>query len=72
MNALFFSRHFKTYFYLDSKSILERRKLREMTLTFGVSVLVKAFVDSKAATENIKTLRVFIILSRIGLGKLEF
>ena len=43
-----------------------------MNLTCGVLVLVKAFVDSKAATENMKTLRVFIIFSRIGLGKLEF
>lgn len=43
-----------------------------MNLTFGVLVLVKAFVDSEAATENMKTSRVFIIFSRIRLGKMEF
>ena len=43
-----------------------------MNLTFGVLALVKAFVDSEAATENMKTLNVFIIFSRMGLGKMEF
>ena len=41
-----------------------------MNLTFGVSVLVKAFIDSKAATENMKNFKSFHNFLKNRIGKI--